>query len=651
MGWTTFCTLPKFRSDLPAVRNFFYAGGLSAVAPYWIDAGAAGWRLDVADEVDPGLGSGAGNGYWQGLRAAVRQTDPEAGIIGEFWGDASPWLLGPEWDSAMNYRLRAALLGWLFTGCSGNGCTNGSSFRDEDMTITPVTPTQFDARLMAIWEDYPPFAFTTMMNIAGSHDTNRLRFLLRKINWDNDQTARQRMKEAWLFLFTYAGAPTLYYGDEIGLCQDGVWKEGTWKDNPYNRAPFPWDDTPGDFVADASLQQVARKLISIHQCSPVFSQGETHHGLVIDDARQLYGYARTAAGQTALIVLNRGDQQQQVTLTGLNESPFNLTDGTELLELTTGARYQVSGQGQLAFPVPSSWGAVLLDPATADIPSAPADLRVQLASGGAELSWEAVRTDTTGGSELPWRYRIHRDLDPGFEPSAANLLAELEPPPFGSADGRISFYDAEGGSANFTYVVCARNPAGRESCCRSGGSHTPAPTATPTNSPAPTFTPTPNASPPATATPPDWPSPTPVPAASQTHLPTPRPTPDDCQTTGVAIEMPASDYRPGDICYCRALVCNAEGSTLIGYPLFVLLEVAGVYYFGPGFGEGQLDHYLARTGDLPPGLTVVPVIDAFSWPHGAGAASGIVWYAALTDPEVTWILGQLGTFSFGFSED
>lgn len=96
----------------------------------------------------------------------------------------------------MNYRFRSAVLSWLFTGCSGNGCTGGTKFQDNDSNdfsssgpLSAISPSLFNARLMSIWEDYPPQAWKAMMNLTGSHDTNRLRFLLKKINNDNDGAA------------------------------------------------------------------------------------------------------------------------------------------------------------------------------------------------------------------------------------------------------------------------------------------------------------------------------------------------------------------------------------------------------------------------------------------------------------------------------
>ncbi len=147
-----------------------------------------------------------------------------------------------------------------------------ASFEDNDSNsvsssgaISYISPSQFNARLRSIQEDYPPMACKAMMNLDGSHDTNRVRFLLKKVNNDNDGAAVQRMKEWWLFSFTYPGAPTLYYGDEIGLNHDGVWSSAKWEDDPYNRTPFPWDDASGSYYAPtpATCSPFARKMASI----------------------------------------------------------------------------------------------------------------------------------------------------------------------------------------------------------------------------------------------------------------------------------------------------------------------------------------------------------------------------------------------------
>ncbi len=476
-AWNGYPSLPKLQANSTPVRQLIWASGTSSVGPYWVSQGANGWRFDVGGDVDPGLTNDPANSYWEGFRNAVRAVDPQVLTLGEEWGDASAWLLGSEWDSVMNYRFRSAVLSWLFTGCSGNGCSSGTSFSDNDSnassasgSISALSPSLFNARLLSIWEDYPPQAWKAMMNIAGSHDTNRLRFLLKKISNDNDLAGVQRMKEWHLFALTYAGAPTLYYGDEMGLSQDGVWvpgpsgTDGKWEDDPYNRAPFPWDDTPGALSADTALQAHVRKLASIRQSYAALRDGDVKHGLIIDDVNKIYGFGRTNDSQTALIALRRSDGAApiNVTFAGLNAAPYNLPDGTVLRDALNGAIYTVFG-GSVTVPVNGNWGVVLIEPAKLDQPKAPV-VTVSRPAGTSDvkLAWAPVTQDTGNGPEVVVGYEVHRATTPHFTPGPSTLVITVTPPAFGSASG-LSYTDANkvGDPAqNYYYKVISVNAAG-----------------------------------------------------------------------------------------------------------------------------------------------------------------------------------------------
>lgn len=121
--------------------------------------------------------------------------------------------------------------------------------------------------------------------------------------------------------------------------------------------------------------------------------------------------------------------------------------------------------------------------------------------------------------------------------------------------------------------------------------------------------------------------------------------PEPCDTTGASIEMPSDNFYPGDTCSCTLTVCNAETSSLTGYPLFVILDIAGAYFFAPGFSEFE---YYERTFAV--GETEIAVLQEFSWPSGVGSAGTFYWYAAFTDPAISTLFGELGTFSFQWSE-
>ncbi len=469
-AWYGYSSLPKLQANSTAVRSLIWSNCLNSVGPYWVSQGADAWRFDVGADVDPGLTSDPTNDYWEGFRTAVRSLGvtgkTDVVMLGEEWGDASPWLLGNELDSVMNYRFRSALLSWLFTSCSGNGCTGGTLFEDNDSNtgsssgaISYVSPSQFNARLRSIQEDYPPQAFNAMMNLEGSHDTNRLRFLLKKVNNNDDTAALQRMKEWWLFSFTYAGSPTLYYGDEIGLNHDGVWGSNKWEDDPYNRAPYPWPDATGSSYSPVTdMLQFARKMSSIRWSYRALQDGAVQHGLIISDSEKVYGFARTTGTQTALIALNRDSAPHTVTFSGLNAAPYSLTDGTVLYDAIEGNVYTVSG-GAVTVPVNATWGVVLLEQDKIDMPQAVTNFSVAVSGADNVLSWRPVFTDTADEREVV-SYQIHRSLDSAFTPGPGTLIATVAPANFGTATGTETYTDAIA-PANAYYRVMPINGAGQ----------------------------------------------------------------------------------------------------------------------------------------------------------------------------------------------
>ncbi len=488
-AWYGYSSLPKLQANITAVRELIWSDSGNTcnvnsptpancpVAKYWTALGADGWRFDVGADVDPGRTHNSSNDYWEGFRTTVRAINSQALTLGEEWGDGSAWLLGNEWDSLMNYRFRSALLNWFFTGCSGTGCTGGTVFQENDSNygsssgaIQYVSPSQFNARLRSIQEDYPPMAWKAMMNLPGSHDTQRVRFLLYKINNDSDSAAVQRMKEWWMFAFTYAGAPTLYYGDEVGLTQDGIAASGTYQDDPYNRAPYPWDDTPGYFAADTTdLLAFQRKMASLRLAYPALQDGDVQHGILIDDANKMYGFARTNGSQTALIVLNRDSSAHDATLTGLNAAPYNLPDGTILKKVINGGTVTVSG-GSVTVNVTATWGEVLLEQNKITTPVAPQNFTVTQNGAQNVLQWNPSVTDTGGQRELANAYTIHRSQTSGFTPGAGNLITTISPAAFGTSNGKVTWTDtsppspAEGTNATNYYAVCSSNAGGNTNC-------------------------------------------------------------------------------------------------------------------------------------------------------------------------------------------
>jgi len=125
--------------------------------------------------------------------------------------------------------------------------------------------------------------------------------------------------------------------------------------------------------------------------------------------------------------------------------------------------------------------------------------------------------------------------------------------------------------------------------------------------------------------------------------PTPTPSP---APLGVVLEMPRHLYRSGDDCYCNVIVTNNNTSALEEHPLFVILVVYDSLYWAPGFKDyaNYLDLYPA----FSPGETVIEVIPEFVWPPVEGSVEGLYFIAAITNPEISEIVGKADIWDFGW---
>ena len=159
----------------------------------------------------------------------------------------------------------------------------------------------------------------------------------------------------------------------------------------------------------------------------------------------------------------------------------------------------------------------------------------------------------------------------------------------------------------------------------------------PTRIPSPTNTPQPTGTPRPTATP----------GISPTPFPSPSATPFACTATGVTLEMPQKTHTGGDIFFCNAHVCNQSDIPLVQYPLFILLEIQGEYFFAPSFSQA-MDSYLAAYPEFATGETMVTVLEPFKWPDNAGSFTGARFIGALTDPGINQIIGGYDSVTFGW---
>jgi alpha-glucosidase len=149
--------------------------------------------------------------------------------------------------------------------------------------------------------------------------------------------ALRKLKFLWAFLFTYPGAPTVYYGDEAGLATSGVWDGSRWQADPYCRAAYPWHDL--GFSPNEDLRQSVRILAGWRQTYPALRQG-TYRTISTDDKQHLFSFRRDSDNQTVYVALNRDSQPHDLTL------PVDSGTGS-LTELFSGTTVTASN-GKLA---------------------------------------------------------------------------------------------------------------------------------------------------------------------------------------------------------------------------------------------------------------------------------------------------------------
>ena len=328
-GWYGIPDLPEIREDKQGPPDAF-RDHIRAVVRRWMDPngdgdpsdGVDGWRLDVADMV--------ADDFWRDFRKWVYASNPRAYLTGEVWWedfpnnimlDAAPWLEGDIFDAVMNYRFADAML---------------KAFVDRDQQITP---TELDRLLTDVRDGYPQRSKYVLMNLMGSHDTERLASMVANpdrwldhacnLNYDKDfdvnkpdSAERQVQKLILAFQFCYVGSPYIFYGDEVGM-----WGA----DDPDCRKPMLWENLeysdekahpfdmpkPVDTVApDLQLRDYYRQLIHLRKTHPELRRGE-YRTFLTDDKKLLFGFERCLGERKIRAIFNASDTHQLLDINAL----------------------------------------------------------------------------------------------------------------------------------------------------------------------------------------------------------------------------------------------------------------------------------------------------------------------------------------------
>ena len=290
-GWWGHDTLPKLNyEDSVKLENYIlYIGRKWVSPPYNVD----GWRLDVA--ADLGRSNEYNHEFWQKFRRAVKDANPNALILAEHYGDPSDWLKGDEWDTVMNYDAFMEPVTWFLTGMEKHS--------DEAREELFGNIDNFIGSMAHHMSNMLTPSLQVAMNELSNHDHSR--FLTRTNHMvgrvehlgpeaANEYVNKAVMREAVVMQMTWVGAPTVYYGDEAGVCGFT---------DPDNRRTYPWGHEDQELIA------FHKEAIRIHKEHPALKTGSLK---ILGGEENILSYARFKGHDRIIVVINNRSERAEV---------------------------------------------------------------------------------------------------------------------------------------------------------------------------------------------------------------------------------------------------------------------------------------------------------------------------------------------------
>ena len=298
--WWDNLTLPKFNYE----RRPELKGKILEIAGKWMKPPyeADGWRLDVA--ADLGHSRQYNHEFWRDFRRTVKEAGKDRFILAEHYGDPREWLSGKEWDSVMNYDGFMDPLSFFLTGMEKHsdyydGTRRGDGWRFETEVRRAMSRMNGPSVLCA-------------MNELDNHDhsrfltrTNRTAGRLPAASSEeaDTNTDRRILMQAAVIQMTLPGAPTIYYGDEAGVCG--------WTD-PDSRRAFPWGKE------DTELQEFYRALAAFHNAHECIRKGSL---IWLRSEWDFVSYARVYGEDYIIAAVNTSDEEKEIRIPSWKCSP------------------------------------------------------------------------------------------------------------------------------------------------------------------------------------------------------------------------------------------------------------------------------------------------------------------------------------------
>ena len=310
-GWWGFDTLPKLNyEESEKLCNYILEIGRKWVSPPY---NADGWRLDVA--ADLGHSEAFNHEFWKKFRIAVKEANPEAIILAEHYGDAHEWLMGDQWDTVMNYEAFMDPVTWFLTGVDKHSDNSNPGMVGNAEAFNNTMKYQMSR--------FQTQSLQTAMNELSNHDHSRFMTRTNKMvgrvetlgtKSAGENTDEAIFKQGVVMQMTLPGAPTIYYGDEAGVCG--------WTD-PDNRRTYPWGRE------NIELLEFYREAISIHKQNVVLKTGSY---IPLVSKKNLLCYGRFDERNAVITAVNTSDSDMEVTVPVILLGKEDSTEWERLIE-------------------------------------------------------------------------------------------------------------------------------------------------------------------------------------------------------------------------------------------------------------------------------------------------------------------------------